>query len=252
MPPCEPWTTAEDVADCCGVTIGSDNTEALEAAAENASAILYILSGARFAGTCERTVRPVGRHICWGPWIIHRHERRRRLSRVKLAGYATAITEVLIDGQVVEPSLYRLDEHIYLTRMADPDGTPRAWPSGQRDDLPASEPNTFQVTYEYGLQPPGAGTAAARSLACELYKACPASGDSPGECKLPAGVTRIVRQGVTIDKVASIASMLRKGATGLTLVDAFLGGYGRPTRRSALWSPDIQPFARPEGITSGS
>jgi hypothetical protein len=256
--PCDPWVEAADIADCCGLTLGSQNTDALTAAAENASAILYQLSGSRYTGTCTRTVRPVDREICWW-WTPTARAGfpgfpgfpRHRLSRVKLAGYVTAITEVLIDGDVLDASLYRIDEHRFLTRLADPDGTPRAWPQFPRLDLPASEQGTFQISYEHGEQPPGAGAAAASALACELYKACPAAGDTGGECKLPAGVKRIVRQGVTVETISAVATMLRKGATGLVQVDAFLAAYGRG-RPPAIWSPDIARFARPEGITSGS
>lgn len=250
MPPCTPWIEAEDVADCCDVQLGSLNQAALDQAADNASEILYELTGRRYTGTCERTVRPVGPDLgwCWG-W----HDlTRRKLSRVKLAGHVTAISEVLIDGDPVDPSLYRLDEHRYLTRMANPDGSFARWPNGQRLDLPVGEPNTFAVTYEHGLAPPGTGVAAAAALACELYKACPAAGDEPGECSLPDGVVRVIRQGVMIETVSAIASMLRRGSTGLIPVDAFLSVHGKRGRKPVIWSPDMDRFARPEGITSGS
>ena len=38
------------------------------------------------------------------------------LSRVKLAGYVRQVTEVKIDGVVLDPSEYRVDEHKWLTR----------------------------------------------------------------------------------------------------------------------------------------
>ncbi len=248
--PCQPWIEPEDVAECCGIHAGSDNLEELTAAADNASAILFQLTGGRFTGTCERTVRPTGIAICWAP-RVHRLDTH-MLSQVKLAGYVTSIVEVLIDGDVIDPIGYRIDDHRYLTRMADAEGQRQVWPQNQRMDLPPGDPDTFVVTYEHGLAPPGPGVAAAATLACELYKACPAPGDNPGECRLPAGAKRIVRQGVTVEIVSALASMLAKGATGLTSVDAFLGVYGNKGRAAAIWSPDIRPFARPEGISQGS
>jgi hypothetical protein len=251
MPPCQPWITAEDVADCCGITAGSENTEALEAAADNASAILFQLTGNRYTGTCERTVRPVGLDYCWAP-RLHRLDTH-RLSQVKLAGYVTSIVQVLIGPDVLDPAGYRIDDHRFLTRMADADGTRQRWPINPRLDLPIGDEGTFAITYEHGLAPPGAGISAATALACELYKACPAPGDSGlGECKLPSGAKRIVRQGVTVELVSALAAMLRTGSTGLTSVDAFLATYATTSRKAAIWSPDIRPFARPEGITSGS
>jgi hypothetical protein len=249
--PCQVWIDANDVAECCGILSGSDNDEALTAAADAASATLFDLSGSRYTGTCERVVRPVGDDFCWAP-RMHRLDTR-RLSQVKLAGYVTSIVEVLIDGAPIDPAGYRIDDHRYLTRMAAPDGAPQRWPANPRLDLPASGPGTFQITYQHGLQPPGIGIGAAATLACEFYKASPAPTDGNlGECKLPAGAKRIVRQGVTIELVSALASMLKRGATGLTDVDAFLAVYGRQGRASALYSPDIRPFARPEGISSGS
>jgi hypothetical protein len=251
MPPCTPWIEAEDVAECCGIDLGSDNMAAVTAAADSASAILFQLSGSRYTGTCERIVRPVGSDFCWAP-RLHRLDTH-RLSQVKLAGYVTAIVEVLIDGDIINPDGYRIDDHRYLTRMADANGNPQRWPPSPRLDLPPTEPGTFQVTYEHGLQPPGPGLEAASVLACELYKACPAPGDGNlGECKLPSGARRIVRQGVTIELVSALAGMLARGATGLTAVDSFIATFGVQGRKAAIWSPDIRPFARPEGITSGS
>lgn len=250
MPPCQPWIDPDDVADCCGILAGSDNAEALTAAADSASAILFQLTGNRYTGTCERTVRPVGPDFCWAPRLTWRD--RHSLSRVKLAGYVTAIVEVLIGPDLVDPLGYRIDDHRYLTRMAGADGNAQRWPVNPRLDLPIGEEGTFAITYEHGLQPPGAGVAAASSLACELYRACPAPGDTPGECRLPAGAKRIVRQGVTVEIVSALAAMLKTGATGLTAVDAFLAVYATTSRKSAIWSPDIRPFARPEGISSGS
>ena len=254
MPPCQPWIEAEDIAACCNVTLGSLNAEPLQAAADAASEILYELSGRRYPGTCQRTVRPEGRAICWGPWLAQRHEihRRHRLSRVKLAGHVTAITEVQIDGEILDPSEYRLDQHRYLTRLADTNGNFQHWPRGQRLDLPLGEPGTFAVTYQHGLAPSAAGASAASALACELYRACPAPGDQPGECRLPAGARRIVRQGVTVEIVKALASMLRQGATGIVDVDAFLSLHAKHARPSTIWSPDIERFAQPEGITAGS
>ncbi len=254
MPPCQPWVEAEEIAACCDVTPGSLNQAALDQAADVASGILYEISGRRYPGTCETTVRPEGRTVCfgWGPRVTRALRPREKLSRVKLAGHATAIVEVEIDGQTIDPDGYRLDENIYLTRMADADGNPQHWPRTQRLDLPLGDTGTFGVTYQHGLQPPPAGVQAAVALACELYRACPAAGDEPGECNLPEGARRIVRQGVTVEIVRSLAAMLRQGATGIAAIDSFVAGYGRRTRRSAVWSPDIQPFARPEGITSGS
>jgi hypothetical protein len=63
---------------------------------------------------------------------------------------------------------------------------------------------------------------------------------NPGECMLPTGVTTVVRQGVTINRVVP---MFNAGArTGLVLTDAFIGTYNPHglRRRAAVWSPDLK------------
>lgn len=248
--PCQLWTTGEAVANTCGVELGTDNATDLEAAAEMASMLLYRLSARKFQGLCVRTVRPcrVGcgcNHVTPEDWFWRGYEWVRSdgfscgcgcVSQVKLNGTARAIIEVTIDGEIVAPDGYRLDEYSYLVRLAEVDGTRQAWPRCQRLDLPSSAPGTFEITYLAGVDPPAIGVAAANSLACELYNAGPGA----GECTLPSGVTRIIRAGLTIEKVSSVASMLAKGATGLPLVDSFMAAFNPTGALSGpmIWSPD--------------
>lgn len=267
--PCTPWVSSQSVWNCCGqptttidgVVCNVDfSSEAMEA-----SQVLFELSGRRFAGACERTVRPCalndwcgfqvlsrGHIVGWGGASWNgRSCGCRPLSRVKLSGYPVReITEVLIDGAVVDPDTYRLDERRYLTRVrdpADPD-TVLLWPSCQALDLPDTEDGTFSVTYRYGMDPPLIGMDAAAELACELYKAC---NSGAGECNLPSSVTRIVRAGITIDRDGLSAWGLQNGIwrTGLTRVDTFLNAANptRISRRPSVYSPDVPGFARPVG-----
>ena len=92
----------------------------------------------------------------------------------------------------------------------------------------------------------GKGLAAA-SIGCELYKAC-----DTGACALPSGVTKLTRQGVTIDKLAFTSWGFREGrwATGLPLVDAFLATVNPAglQRRPVVWSPGARKnYAQPWG-----
>lgn len=260
-----------EVAECCTPLLGSgsgSNTAVYGPAAEQASEILYELSGHRFGGICEATVRPCADPCrCGGYYQLGaghfmfldmyagywRNECGDRcgchpLSRVKLPGYPVVeITDVLVDGISVagsgDPTVeYRIDEGRYLTRLADPaTGGARRWPGCQRLDLASSEMGTFEVTYLHGEVPPAAGVAAARELACQLALACMGS----EECQLPQGVVRVARQGVTIERAQF--DLFGMGRTGLVLVDAFLGAYNPSglRRRPTVWSPDVQQYARP-------
>lgn len=258
---CGAWTDGEDVAACCSATAGSDSS-LFDTVALEASVILNDLTGRRYPGICSRTVRPCatrspcsfqvlsrGHVVGWagGAWSGDvRPCGCAPLSRVKLAGYPVqAISGVLIDGVAVDPSLYRLDGHRWLTRLANPDGTPGTWPSCQRLDLADTEPGTFSVEYLFGAEPSLVAVAAATELACELWKACPGN---VGECSLPSGTVRVIRQGVTIER-KKVATFIAGAPTGLVHVDAFLAAEAAkgPGRRSAVWSPDTVRYAKEVG-----
>lgn len=266
--PCSAWTTSEDVADCCAAD-GSD-VSVFDPSVIAASELLYAYSGKRFAGTCERRVRPCSTQTCAGPWrhwdggawnwATYEGGGRvtmgsgcgcRALSRVPLAGFVREVLEVTIDGAIVDPNTYRVDERFWLSRVRDPADfdTPLYWPACQDMDKPETEDGTFSVLYTYGVDPPVAGQLAARELACAVYKTCAAGGATSGDCPLPNGVVKIVRQNVTIELSPFAAWGQADGVwrTGMPLVDAFLNAYN-PTgarRRASVWSPDTPRFPRP-------
>lgn len=258
MPPCTPWITGDDVADCCSVETTSGVI--FDQVAEQASDLLFEISGRLYAGECgPRTVRPPC-DSCWcgfqvlsrgyivGPWtygypldsLCYSCLTACEPSMVKLAGYPIrAVSEVKINGDVVNPDDYFLHNDRYLVRA---DGA--RWPISQNLSLPDTEDHTFSVTYTYGADPPELALAAAGQIACELYKQC--SGES---CALPTGVTRLTRQGVTIDRLAFTSWSFREGrwATGLALVDAFLATVNPAglMRRPVLWAPGRRQYSQP-------
>ena len=228
---CSAWTTAEDVVECCDVEFGSDGV-LLDASIVAASEALYVAGGKQHVGICSATVRPCRTdncqcgyqvlsrgHLvnwnenCWGGYDCG----CRSSSRVKLPGHVREITEVKIDGVVLDPSGYFVYDHVYLTRK---DGS--RWPSCQAMDLDDDEEGTWSVTYTYGKAPPILGQLAARALACEIAKAC-----TPGvECAIPNGVTRITRQGITIERGFLVYSKKNRGwATGIGPVDYYLNTF---------------------------
>jgi hypothetical protein len=262
--PCTDWLTEEDVLACCDVEASSGII--FDSVIGQAQNLLYQLSGRKYAGLCgPLTVRPCrdncscfpaqrlayasgGDRLIWtGGWWGWGDSTRNCgcgcLSQVKLSGYPVQIiTEVKIDGEIVPPSSYRLDEHRYLTRV---DGS--YWPSCQDLALADTEEGTFSVSYGYGASPPPEGVAAAAQLACELYKVC--LGADAGDCLLPTGATRITRQGITIERqFFQRDPMTNSWRTGLQLVDLFLNAYNPKglLRRPTFWSPGRR-YARPIG-----
>lgn len=273
--PCNDWIYGSDVAALDPkIGVGS-NTFELDDVASMASSVMYELSGRQFPGICERLVRPCANACgCWGdissgggPWVWSSFYGGVSwgwwndqggscgcdpLSEVKLAGYPIRnVLEVKIDG-VALPEVdtngdrnWRLDRNRRLVRMDSPVDGRRFWPGCQNLSLDDTEMGTFSVSYRWGMEPPALGKAAAAIFAREIYKAI--SGDST--CKLPTKVTKVVRQGVTYDKMLTVAAMLRQGSSGIQAVDTFIA-TSNPTnarRRPAVWTPDTQRYARETG-----
>ncbi len=254
--PCQAWTTAEDIAACC---VDVDTTVDLDQIAEEASEILFAISGHRFSGVCTSTVRPcpcatpccvptrgVDPAFPWaagtwgggwgwpGGWWLDQACSCQRLPTVRLAGYPVRqIIDVTIDGESLDPTEYRLDRRRDLVRLNG-----NRWPGCQRLDLNDGV-GTWFVDYEHGMAPPLLGVRAATELSCELLKSCRQADD----CELPAGTARVTRAGVTIDITALGLWLLGTARTGMHSVDAFLSVYATPTRRPvALSVPEADRF----------
>lgn len=251
---CSPWAAAADV---CGPCIGYDLDPALlDDALQVASEILYDLTRRRWPGECADTVRPCGERHDRAKWYpTHRtvpvcgcrSSREcgcRRLSEIRLPGYpVTSIGQVTIDGDIIDPANYRVDDWRYLTWL-DPDGeTGRGgWPCCADPRRGIDEDDSFSVTYTYGLGPPLGGVQAAATLGCQLALACVPD----AKCQLPKRITTITRSGVSL-AVLDPLSLFKDGLTGIASVDlwvasTFLGsarrpatvvvpGRGRPVRR---------------------
>lgn len=285
--PCYPWINGMDVAK---VAQGDyDNYPwVFDTAAYNASQALYEISGRQFPGVCTRIVRPCPNTCgCWfsgpvsygmGPWYWNSapwggvggwmwgNEFGNQigcspLSRVRLAGYPVhQINQVLLDGVELpeyDPDTgarnWRLDGWRFLTRMSEPGdpSQPRYWPSCQNMSLDSGNPGTFAISYQWGQDVPQLGKAAAMEIANQLFLAF--GGNS---CQLPAGVTTVTRQGLTLDRQL-LAAWTGSGPTGLVNTDLFLQAYcygQKRGRRSAVYSPDLQMYGRSLGIpgTSGN
>jgi hypothetical protein len=252
---CSAWTTVEETVACCSVQIGSD-TSLAEAAVVAASEILYEASGKRYPGVCERTVRPCRTRQClYGQQVLSRGHLVgwdgscwggydcgcRPTSQVKLAGRAREIVEVVIDGVVLDPSEYYLQDGRWLIRKS-----PSRWPWCQTIGLPDTEAGTWSVTYSYGKAPPVIGSMAAQALACEIIKTC---STDDADCAIPKGAIRVTRQGITLERTffmrqlsgARTAATGAKGvfwATGIPEVDYFLNTMNAAgiLRRATFWS----------------
>lgn len=152
------------------------------------------------------------------------------VSAVTLPGPVASVTEVLVNGEEVPPTAYRVEDGRRLIRH---DGI--AWPTCQEVDLAPTEPGTWQIKYQRGTPVPSGGQVAAGLLACEFAKA--ACNDS--SCKLPQRVQTITRQGVTMAMLDPMED-IDKGHTGIFLVDSWVASVTMPqSRPGRVYSVDV-------------
>lgn len=149
---------------------------------------------------------------------------------LKLPGPIYSVQSVTIDGTVLDPANYRVDDQSVLVRL---DG--KVWPISQNSLLPTTEPGTWQIAYTRGQEVPNHGKIAAGILACELAKA--AVGDS--SCRLPQRITSITRQGMTMTMLDTFND-IDAGHTGIFLIDSWVASVTKPARAGVVRSVDIR------------
>lgn len=230
--------------------------------AEMATSFLWNWTG-RVFGLCELTIRPCRRDCpegaslyysgsggLWRPVLIGGEWQNLscgrcgdrcgcdRPSTLRLPGPVDSVTAVTIDGDVLDPSAYRVDNRGVLVRQ---DG--KSWPVCQDVGKPDGEDGTWSVAYVRGVPVPQGGQVAAALLACEMAKAVTA----PAECKLPQRIQTITREGVTIgflDRFEGIDA----GHTGIWLVDSWVASVTKRPKRTRVLSPDtVTPRVRTDG-----
>ena len=258
--PCADWTDIAAVRACCTTEAGD---AVVQEAIEVASSVLYNWSKRRFPGVCSDVVRPCARrqdawsyhgalggyswsasawNSSWG-WCSCNTEDACGccgIPSVGLGGWPVqAITEVKVDGVVLDPSTYRLDNDSRLVRI---DGEP--WPCCQNLLLADTEPGTWSVAYTYGREVDPGGVLSANLYACEIVKLC-----EGGECRLPNKVQNITRQGMSAGFI-DVDAIVQLGALGIPFIDQWLEGLDRAASSSrglVIASPDIGRRVRRTG-----
>lgn len=224
----EPCGWAIDPTLCCPDWSGYSQ-ELKDRASRYAISVMWAATGRRY-GTCSNTVRPCGDRRCgncdswtWLPGVGMRPFILDGLWRnclcgcpcdckphcqVKLPGPVDTIVEVRIDGILVDPTSYRVDDHQWLVRL---DGA--CWPECQDYNVNSPAEGSWLVTYLRGSMIPMVVLDAAATLACEFAKLC--NGQS---CRLPGRMSSLTRSGVSVT-FTDIDMMLRRGLTGIPEVD---------------------------------
>lgn len=145
------------------------------------------------------------------------------VSAVMLTAPITDIYEVKVDGVVLDPASYHVENGDKLIRD---DG--KAWPAcGGKD---------FTVTYLNSHAVDAMGAYAAGVLAYEFLKLLT---QDKTKCRLPSSVTNVQRQGLTFEITRG---MFANGVTGIPEVDTFImlwNPHGLKTK-PAVYSPDVR------------
>jgi hypothetical protein len=115
----------------------------------------------------------------------------KNLSTVYLPGPVGEIEYVMMDGMVVLPYRYRVDNGNELVAV-DPT---LKWPVCQDMAAPAQSPGSFVVSYYRGMAPNELTRSTAGILAAEFYKAC----TDGKNCRLPQNVKTVARYGTQIE-----------------------------------------------------
>jgi hypothetical protein len=142
------------------------------------------------------------------------------------------LDEIRIDGVVVDLADYRVDNGNLLVYGGTGDCP---FPNDQNFQLLDTEVGTWSITYLNAFTPDLLAQQAAAKLAFEFALAC--SADDASECRLPSGVTTIVRTGVTMELAAGL---FPEGFTGIPEIDAWitLVNPGNRKFQTRIWSPD--------------
>lgn len=152
---------------------------------------------------------------------------------VPFPGPVADVSEVMIDGLVLDPSAYRLDKYRGNPVLVRTDG--ECWPECQDMELGPEDVGAFTITYRPGELLPTAGAIAAGLLACEFAKACVGA-----DCVLPQQLASLSRNGVEVT-VVDPTTFLENGLTGIAQVDLWIRSVNpaRRIRTSKVYSPDV-------------
>jgi len=154
-----------------------------------------------------------------------------------LPGPVGDILEVWLNGALLDPTAYRVDNG---TRLVRTDG--ECWPTCQDMAQDAHGVDAFSVTYYRGAAPDVVLLWIAGLLAVEWFKAC----TSDKTCRLPRGVRNVSRQGVSYQIEQNLFS---EGTTGIPEVDALIARYNPYGLKMAPTISSPQTIRRPRQTT---
>lgn len=236
---CSAWATLDDLPEGCpcrSTGSGSDepSDDVLEELLMQASEAMWVALAYPTLGPCERTVYPCLNRGTYWPSAQRRYTMLRAgacdccgCDAVWLEGPVADVTEVIVDGDVVDPGDYELHANFKLVRVNG------SWPAGGG---PVSD-QAFQITYEMGAPVPTLVRDAVVELTNELWLS--RCGEHDG--RIPNAVSSLSTPGVGMSfRRNEVAKAAREAGESLPKVYQALSTYN-PTAarlRTFVWSPD--------------
>lgn len=216
----------------CGCVTWTDPTdEELAVLIDQASDILAQMTQGRYLGRTTVKVRPC-REGCWDECPCC------GLDGVPLWGPDPVVTQVRIDGTIIDPATYRIHQSRAGWRLVKVavGQRPDSWPSWQVLWRPDTEDETFSISYTYGPHVDWLVEQAAIELVCYF-----ANIDAKKKNALPKGAVSLSYNSTSVS-LEERRLTLRGGANADTVsigeqMSAFLALYGSP--RSAFWAPEL-------------
>ena len=191
---------------------------------DEASDILYQISGGVISGRCTNTYRPCADGSCWcgyGPGCGGCCD----LAGIPLPQPFPEVESVKIDG--VEVTQWAVVDGYKLVRT---DGA--MWPGSKNPLLPDTEPGTFSITVTTGVDHTYSAKMAAVELVCEL-----AAATMGRDTRLPAGTVSATMDGVSV-QVGRLPGQQDIEAVGLTWLSRFMSTWGQ-TNVAEVRSPEL-------------
>lgn len=145
---------------------------------------------------------------------------------IALPGPVAGVTEIRINGAVLDSSNYRVEDGKWLVRMGG-----GSWPCDE----------DFTVTYLNSHPVDEMGSHAAGVMAAEWLKLLTTDGKK--NCRLSASATSVSRQGITMELTTG---MFPEGVTGIPEIDAYLMLFNPFGVKVAprVYSPDLPQFGQ--------
>lgn len=248
-----PWITLEDLTDedysavLCPLP-DSVNETAAQAGIDIASAVLYELTGRRWSGIENGVVRPSAQDSslsflvpgwvpAWGSYDSLAGACAPS-NTVDIGHYPVLnILQVRVDGAVVPANTYQLQKQKNLVRV---DGG--VWPCAQDLFSAPTDPDTFEIQFVHGIEPPEAG-----KLACAVYAVELAKSFCNLDCALPQRTQYATRQGISTILLDPL-NVIERGMIGLPTVDSWVRAvnpHQRRKRAMMMSGKDIDPSCRP-------